>query len=330
MSVTYIENRNTIMSNPNGVMKAIHYFDLCNIMDKNNRIYFYRGDYKNIVEVYFSDDFVDVYYFDHTPKDYRNVIKDNLDLYVPYFTSGGLSGKRFLFDVVMKLPISYTDFVENDYPDLKERHTLILFDKKEGVYITDRDSVKVFTSIQDTFSLDNSLLALANKLIHMIVPRGRETEDGTISMTIIAGLLSNVDIEELEFDVSGNAHSRIYPNISAIPISSIYFDEETTGIKKLNKLKEILPIIKHAPEIKIVKDNNNPNLSEIVKVGLDQFIKTIKNHDRSTIVNIDMFHDKVKAMYIFKGAAFITPGTERSQDYFMEMLSSENIALVSN
>lgn len=327
---TYLKLRNTVMSNPRGILNPCMSFSLQNVITSNVRMLFYRFDVYDLIEIEYMNDSITVYDFPFTD-DRANYIRDNLDFLAGYFKSAGLESKRFLYNLVLKMPVSYIDFVPvNRLPHGHNADFAFILDEKKG-YATEIKSVNLFTTMLNTMHIDKCLLSFFSQFIGIKKPKGNINSDAAITMSILSGLLYGVNKTEIEEQIDAvDLMSKFHHSITGVHFNSEYV-ENTLKKFKTAKLKEIItnPISTITKEDKFY-DGVELYLTEIISEGLDNIIKKIKNENKVVRVEIDFDHQNIISMYILKGCGFVTPGTMKHLNYFRELFSSDNVELVLN
>jgi hypothetical protein len=333
--------RNTIYSNPSGIMSNCMTFNIQDRMPSNTRMYFYKFSYYDLVEISYDDDVICVFDFQHTIESSLDYIRENLEFLAGYFKSAGLHGKRFIFNTSLKMPVSYNDFIVMDKIERIDmgNQSVFILDKKNG-YITDRAAVNIFSAHEYTKDIDKLILSMYNRLIGIKKPEVRSTDSGVITFSI-AGFLDGIKLEGVLKQIDTVEPSNKFKvSIGTVNIDSSYvisiFDKLKTGkFKKiLNKVDKIIDAdaIDDGGNLsfleKAVKSGNTVFLRDIIDVGLDKFSKSVKNPHKAIPVHLDCEWQTIKSMYIFDGVAFISPTTMMPMSYFRELLSSDNIEYV--
>ncbi len=324
-----------ITSNINGILYSTMYYNLPAIMWSNRRMYIYKYDVLDLIELEYNEkeDLLTVYDFLHSPDNTRGIFNiGNIDTYYTgYFHSAGLGNKRFLFDVTTKLPVSYNDFQYTEHPKLITPYTALVLDKKDGGYITDNAAVIVYAATSAAKELNNGILATLNEAVNIIKPVKGVDPFGSAVMTVVASMYSDIDIEELFNNMKGiSLEDRLKNTYGIVSFMDKTINED---IRKLSPRKFNEAIRKIIPENDFANRDFSGDeiyLSDILAWGLDGFIKTIKNPSKMVKIILDAEQQTIRSMYILKGAAFISPATIKDTHYFMELFDSDNVVLVMN
>lgn len=328
---------NTRMTNPGGIMQCCMYYGVENVMKSNVRMYFYKYNIDDLVEVEYRDDLITVYTFQNSTLNCERIIIDDLDFFGGYFASAGLHGKRFIFDVSNKMPVRYDDFKEFDslftFSDKKD-HAFIL-DMKQG-YITIKGDVSIFVGVAIRKEIDTSILSFVNNWINIIEPKYKPNYKNTSAITIltlISGLLSGINILDIKEQIKNLELKDVFLNrILNVDFISKHVEDKMKHLT-IDKFTEIIKSSNPVLEGEIVEKEFNKNeafLKDIIDIGLDKFMRTIKNPERVVKVIIDAEWQNIISMYIVRGAAFITPGATKDIHYFYEILDSDNVNFVMN
>lgn len=336
----YARIRNTLLSNPSGIMDSTLTFGLQHRIKSNTRLYFYKYDIYDLVEVKFENEIICVYDFKHT-EDKAVVIKDDLEFYDRYFKSAGLYNKRFLFDVTTKMPVSYDDFEEMEtIPSPENKDFAFVLDRKTG-YIAEKGAVSIFIATERTDTIDKCVLAYMNNSIQTLNPKHFELA-GCMSSVVISGLLSELNFESIKkqyYSVDDN--NKFIGSLNELNFNSEFVNSLKAKLK-LNKFKRILEKSKpdNITQGEVIKLNININgekvnldgevsLREIVDKGLDRFINK-KNPKDVLKVCIDTEYQTIRSAYIVRGVMFITPTMLMPLNYFRELLNSDNVEYILN
>lgn len=328
----YTRIRNTIMSNPRGIMDSCLSMGLQNRVISNVKLYFYIYSVHDLVEIEYKNDIVCVYDFVHT-ENRASVIRDKLEFYAGYFKSAGLENKRFLFDISLKMPVNYEDFAEMaTIPYIQKKEFAFILDKKSG-YICESDVVQVFVSTEKTDEVDKCVLATMNQLINVKNPK-RFNLPGCMSSMLVCGLLSGLNSKKIEEQIDLiDEDSKFVNTIKQLNFNSANINNSLSKLK-VDKLKRILeksqPDIINGDIIKKEISNGEVNLTDIIIVGLDKFIKVLDTTKDVIRVCIDCEHQTIRSAYIIRGTIFITPVTFMSINYFKELLDTDNVEYIIN
>jgi hypothetical protein len=331
----YSITKYTYYNNKDGVMDYIMSFGLKEKIVSNTKLYFYRYNFYNLIEIEYKDDTIFIFTF--RKESDIDFIKDNLEFYAGYFKSAGLVNKRFLFDISLKLPVSYMDFTEMDcLPNAIDNEFLFVLDRKE-TYVTGKGSAILFMTTTKTANVDKCILSLLNNSINIADPRVLELA-GTMSGGIISGLLSGIGVNGIKNDIEEcDADYKFVRSLMGIEISS----SNIVKIKSKLKLEKFNRIIKglkkedvvDAEIIKVPPEKATVDLRDILETGLDRFIKMFDSQEISWKINIDvpMMQNMIRSAYIWKGILYINPMILNSDiKYFKEFLDSDNVELVLN
>jgi hypothetical protein len=331
--------QHTYYNNKNGVMDYTMSFGLKDKIVSNTRLYFYRYNLYDVVEIEYKDDTIFIY---SCLKDRdMNFILDNLEFYAGYFKSAGLIDKRFLFDISLKLPVSYLDFVEMSYlPNAVDDAFLFVLDRK-GEYVTGKNNAFLFMSTTTrTNNIDKCIFSLFNDSINIADPRVLELA-GTMGSTVISGLLSGLGINGIKTEIEEcDADYKFVRNLVGFEISSsnlvkiksklklTKFDAIIKGLKKLDSA------VNNAIDGDIVPpEKAQANLRDLLETGVDRFIKMFDNQNISwkIIIDVPMMQNMIRSAYIWKGILYINPlSINADVKYFREFLDSDNVELVMN
>lgn len=328
----YTRIRNTLMSNPRGIMDSCLSLGLQQRVISNVKLYFYTYNIYDLVEIEYKNDIVCMYDFRHT-EDRASDIRDKLEFYAGYFKSAGLENKRFLFDISLKMPVNYEDFSEMaTVPYIHKKDFAFVLDKKSG-YICETGAVQVFISSERTDEVDKCVLATMNQLVNVKGPK-KFNLSGCMNTMLICGLLSGLDYKKLEEQTDlVDEEDKFINTINKLTFNSANIIDKLFRLKT-DKVKRILE--KSQPDIvqgEVVEKevvNGEVNLSDIVGVGLDKFIKVLDTTKDVIRVCIDCEHQTIRSAYIIKGVICITPVTFMPISYFKELLDTDNIEYIIN
>jgi hypothetical protein len=325
------------MTNPGGIMQCCMYYGVETVMKSNVRMYFYKFDIDDLIEVEYKNNLITIYIFQNSTLNAEKIIIDDLEYFAGYFKSAGLEGMRFLFDISNKMPVSYNDFKE--YDNLirisnRKDHAFIL-DKRDG-YITNIGDVFVYVGVLNRKEVDTSILCFVNDWINIIKPKYKidyKNTEAITALTLISGFLSGINVVDIKAQIGDLVLKDMFLN----RILNVDFTSDNVNDKmknfKTDRFVEIVRSNNPVLDAEIVEKEFNEkevSLKDIVDMGLDRFMKTIKNPSQAIKVIVDTEWQSIISMYIVKGAAFITPGSVRDIHYFYELLDSDNVNFVMN
>lgn len=328
--------RSTYLSNRNGIIDAWMFVTL-EKLQANSRLYFYKHNIYDVVEIACKEDTIQITTFANTTPNAENTLIEETEFYLSYFESAGLINKIFLFDTNLKVPVRYEDFEEKENLEsvFKNKHVMFTLDRKHG-YITEANSVVVFVTVDNCVNVDKCILALTNDLINIIEPKlniNYKSAPMIMLMSTISGMLSGVKKKDIEEEIQGLdlVQKFLYP-VRKADISDENILSKVDGLKT-DLFDQIYTSYKPFVDFESkVKDFNERSiaLTELIEIGLDCLIKAIKNPNESVRVVIDAEQQTIHSMFIFKGAGFITPGNMKSLAYFRELFDSDNVEFVMN
>jgi hypothetical protein len=336
--IKFSKIRNSIIRNDRGIMESTMSFQIQHTLKSNVRMYFYKFDFYDLVEVNYQDDYVVVCDFPHSG-DNAKVIENDIDRYIGYFDSAGLKGKRFLFDVSNKMPVSYFDFVpKKNISKLMfdaEMEFAFILDKKNENYITTPGDVKVYVAHEISRTVDKLVLSLFNNSIDISKPKKTIEQKAAFFSFFLSGMLDGIRKEEIDVGVDGvDLNNKLYHSLSRMEFNSDNVEKKTKGMKKDRFMriteKAIGETVEFPPITDVIKEfRDYISLQEVIEQGLDHYIKkNIKDSENAHTVIIDYDWQSIKSAYIRKGIMFITPTTIRPISYFMELLSSDNVQYI--
>lgn len=326
--------KSTIYNNYRGVLNSVLPFGLHDKVKSNVRMYFYKFNVYDLIEIQLNKDYICVYEFNYTGSDRVEKIKNDLEFYVGYFKSAGLEEKRFLFNIALMLPVSYIDFEPLDFIDFSTDAFAFVLDKSGG-YVYGESAVNVFGVTERTKNLDKCVLSFFNSSINTKSPLNVKgiTTCGCVASSVIAGLSNGIDrgkiVTELELVDVG------YKFVNSLRDTD-YNSSSILSIRNKLKVDKFSRVIKNIVNDNVVDGkviekvtNGEVKLSDIILVGLDKFAKVLTSKD-AIKVNIDCEYNTIRSAYIVDGTMFITPLTMMHLSYFIELLNSENVEFVIN
>jgi hypothetical protein len=327
----------TRMTNLNGVMGYSMYFGLENLIKYNTRLYFYRYDMYDLVEIELTKDLMTIFIFPDCVDGIEKVILDEIDFFAGYFKTAGLEYKRFIFDVKNRMPVSYGDFypVETIEDYALDRDILFILDKKNGGYITNRREVTCYKPIENCREMDNCILSLENDLINITKPKyliNYKTTNTVAILALISGFLSGISKSDIKEQlVSTDLSNKFLYPINKVEFSSNYVDSKMKDLNVDTFTQILTSTVQQGVEI-IEKEfeGGEASVSSIMDIGLDKFIKMIKDQNKVVKVIVDTQWQDIISMYILKGCAFITPGAIKRLNHYRELFDSDNVQLVMN
>jgi hypothetical protein len=332
--------RETILRNNYnyGIMESTMSFQIQHTLQSNVRMYFYKFDFYDLVEVTYENEHIVVYDFPHSG-DNAKVIEEDLERFAGYFSSAGLKGKRFLFDCSTKMPVSYSDFEPKrkipKIPFDAEMEFAFILDKKNENYITTAKDVKVYVAHEISRTVDKLVLSLFNESINISKPQKSIEKKAAFFSFFLAGMLNGIRKDDIEVGIDGvDLNNKLYHSLSRVEFSSDNVEKKAKGLKvdKFMRISEkvVDSQMEFPPVIDIIKEfRDYVSLQEIVEQGLDYYIKkNIKDPGKSHSVIIDFDWQAVKSAYIRDGTLFITPTTMRPISYFAELVNSDNVQYI--
>ncbi len=326
---------NTRMTNPGGIMEQCMYFNIETLVRGNWRLYFYKYNIYDLIEVEFKSGLVTIYTFPNSISGAERVIIDELDFYAGYFSSAGLEGKRFVFDCKNKMPVRYDDFQAVDHLNIDNREHAFILDMKDG-YITTPKDIHVFLGIENAKDIDNCILSFINSWINIIKPKyqiNRKNTNGVVMLTLLSGMLSGIKVFDFKEQLNGyNLEDKFFNRVTGVDFNSVNVDKNSVSLKT-SKFMEIVGSCNPVIDAEIVEKEFSSErilLSYLIDIGLDRFIRSIKDPNKLVKVDIDEQQQTIKSMFIVKGAAFITPGAIKTLNHFRELLDSDNVQFVMN
>lgn len=327
----YTKIKNTIMNNPRGIMDSTLSYGLQNRIKSNTRLYFYKYNVDDLIEINYRDDIICIIYFPHT-NNKMEIIHNDLEFYAGYFKSANLHEKRFLFDLSFKMPVSYEDFVEMDkIPNPNYENFAFVLDRKNG-YIYEESAVNIFVASSISPSIDKCILSFFNNSIYVKEPV-RLSINGCQSSIMISGLLCGIESKNVYESASDVMISdKFTDTINRVKYNSDFVDNKLSKLK-VDKFKRILKNESEIIEGQIVekeKLKGEVSLRDIIDTGLDKFMKSIKNPKDVLKVIIDTEYQTIRSAYIVKGIMFITPVTLLPINHFRDLLNSDNIEYILN
>lgn len=312
---------NTFLSNPKGVMDSVLSYGLQNVLNTNVRMYFYKFDVDDLVEILYRNDNLTVWYFDDSKKDAVDDIKDRTEYMKAYIQSIGLEGKRFLYDTKLRMAVNYSDFKPAKELDLSKNDFLISLDSKEG-YVHGECAVRMYTNTLNSPAIDKSVIAFMNNAIGVTDPKKRDL-GGCEASIVISGLLGGIKIEDVVNDLDRVDSSKFKGVIDHFKFNSDYTNEITSKLK-ISKFKRIL-------EKKENLDGFKTSLRGLIEEGLDHYLKIV--NPKSIIkIDIDCEWQTIRNAWIENGLLNIMPSPTIPKEikYFKELFNSDNIILVMN
>lgn len=325
----------TNVSNPEGVLEYVMFFGLQQHFKSNVKSYIYKYDVNNLIEICYNkaEDVLHVFEFAHSPTGSSQIIEMNVDFYMNYFKSVGLlEGKRFLFDVNLKLPVNYNDFIYNDQYNLSSnRSTAFILDAGNG-YITGARKVLLFIATELAMAVDSCVFAFMVNSMNFKRPAYRSKE-GIMFLCFLSGLLMQVDDDKLEEQLE---KVNIVDKLIKSSNDMEYYSEYVNNARKYFNVDRLKGVAKNVVDDdfpfkelveKEVQDSNRAYLSNIIDMGLDKFIRTSGTTGIIKVV-IDTAWQEFKGMYISNGAAFITPGNSVNINHYKDLLNSDNVVFV--
>lgn len=330
--------RETILRNNGGIMEATMSFQIQHVLKSNVRMYFYRFDFYDLVEVTYEGDHIVVYDFPHSG-DGIKVIESDIQRYAGYFDSAGLKGKRFLFDTSTKMPVSYNDFVfVSKIPKITfdaEMEFAFILDKKDENYITTKGDVKIYVAHEITKTIDKLALSLFNDSINITEPKQGIKKRAAFFSSFLSGMLNGIRREDIEEGLDGvDINNKLYHSLGRMDFNSDYVENTLKNLKTDKFVKVTKKVIDQQLDFPNVHDvvkefRNQVFLQDIIEQGLDSYIKrNAINPDKPYQVIIDYEWQSIKSAYIRNGMMFITPTTLRPISYFVELLNSDNVQYI--
>lgn len=324
--------RVSFITNPDGVLYSVLSFGLQAKVQSNNKLYFYKYDIYDLIEIYMEDDLMNVFVFRESENKADVVIKD-IEFYKGYFESAGLVGKRFLFNAALRLIVNYNDFEEVDViPKLNDsrKEFAFIMNKKDG-YVYGKDAVNVFIATERTYEIDKCIIAFVNDSKNIINPN-MLTLNGCMTSIIISGLLSKLNTEELSKQIPViDLETKFKTTINSLTVSSRIARDSMLKLKT-DKFRRIIKPKGSENSIQAVTkeiSKGEVSLRDIIDNGLDRLAKSFSPNESYRVV-IDCENQTIRSAYVLRGTMFITPVTMLPLSYFIELLNSDNVEYVLN
>lgn len=322
----FLHSKTSFISNDGGLIKYCMTFSLSNIINKPNKlIYVYKYNLRDLIEINYQNEMVITKNFDGFRPDLGKIIEESWAFFEGYFNSADLKNKRFIFDTTLKLPIRYSDFALADKNSLSSKETLFVTDNKRQGYVL--DDINIFISIENTRQIDNCILAIFSELRNISKPINGVTSLGLQVSSIVAGLLAGVKSDELEKNINSvDCGPKFQFALNEINLDSTYVREMCSYIKTDKLYNKLFSVAHERNDSEF--SGESVNVSRLATMGLNNFIKSIKDPKKKIRVNMDV-NFGVKYMYILDGAAFVDLSLGYSLQGIQELFMSEEIYGIS-
>lgn len=319
----------SVFSNDGGAVKSAMTFSLGDITRGTKKIYTYCHNIYEIVEIIFTGDTISIIEFVDTVTGAGRVVEEKKDFFAKYFTSAGLVGKRFLFDVGLKLPIRYTDFSEaNNISSAK--HTMFVTNNRIDGYVTDENNAWYFVCSDTIIAVDNCILSLFSEFRNIAQTKGNKQLFGTMLASIVAGLSKNISIEDVARHMQGvDLQSKFLYNLHGLNNIGEHVTNSQVGLV-CTHLNTLIGKTKGDETQEAIFVGEQISLVRLVEIGLNKFLKSIYDPNKKITVSVSLSQINVKSMFIWKGAAFVSLLQGEKIDNIRELLSSEEVYEVTN
>lgn len=313
-----------------GILSSCMIFDLGKDITKGMNFYFYKFNIMDVVEITLNEGAVKICDFIHSRHGISKNIVADIDFLEGYWKSAGLMGKTFLFDTSLKTPLRYSDFQLSDKPFRNNRMELgFITQYKEDGYITS-GKVSIFEHIERNRTINNSIISIYNRRGQVLKPN-EVTNVGTFITCMLAGLQSGMNLSEFE-DMAKDA--------LASDLNSMRYkvDKDTMEVEpilsKIDKLRfkafSNLIYTKESEEVTPPEfSGESINTSRLIQLGLDNFIKSIKQPTKSIKLNLD-YPLAIDSAYIRLGCLFVVPKQNTDVPTLKKLFRSDNINIVMN
>lgn len=286
----------------------------------------YKHGADDLIEVRYVEGEIVIFTFPYTKFGVDEIFKNNLSFWESYFDTGGLKNTRFLFDVTLKMPVRYSDF-HKDISRLgsPSRIAYIVESKKDG-YITEIQGVNILVCGISTYAIDSSAYAMIVNLGNFDKPSQQKTLEGCLATSVIAGLFNGVLYGNIERQLENiEPDSKFLTPVKEVILDKMPSERVTNGLT----VKSLFYVEAKGSAISYQDDGEyaleTVNISRLIAMGLDKFIKTIKDPHKKIQVNHDV-NFGIKLMYILDGAAFvILQPRDTKLSAVKELLTSDNI-----
>lgn len=308
-----------------GILRSTMAYGLDTILESNTVMRWYRYSPHNLVEITINDDNnirVGAYSVEekmYAAETYRFVITAYNE------KKEYMRGKRILFDIEREVMVSYDDFDPEENLDIfaaGAKNLAFIVDVGEWYQlVTDKTPVYSFSPTEISKWLDLSLLTFCNNSRFLRIPLIHEPE-GVIFTCILSGILSGANKDEFrtqlaKADVNGKF---VYGT------RDLRFD--STEIEDCAKSLRLDLLRKNTTISKDKNDDGTILLSEIIKVGFDEFVKTIDSPTRKIAVKIDVNDCKAKEIYIWQELLYMIPDKDGTISYHQNLFRSKNICYI--
>lgn len=318
-------------SETTGVLNSVMSYGVQTKVQSNRKLYFYRFDASDLVEMYFRNDNLTITHYSDTKTEMAHKIKENEELknrIVAYIKAANLENCRFLFDVDLGMAVNYNDFVEKDFvPGVDKENIAFILDKKEG-YVTGIESVYLYSTSLYSPNIDRAILCLLNNSIGVNKPKDFRLA-GCEASIITSGLLSGIRLDSIISDIDRIDSSKFTNSINKLDYNSENLNS-ILGKLKIDKVKRIM--LSSKKEIEPFSDEDTNvfvPLSFIMQIGLDQYLKGVSD-GRIIKIDVDAEPQTIRAAYIENGMLYICPTTLRDISYYKDLVDSDNVSFIFN
>jgi hypothetical protein len=320
------------------ILRSTWASDLDKEVDSINPIYFYVGDTDYLVEIEDTPNLCIIKHLISVPMSVREEISKSMlaneEALFNMLDEMALVGEVFLFDAKNLAVVTFDDFEMNIEKQVG-RGDIFCTEKGAGI-IKLTDLIHVFSAATRSEAFDLSIFSLYNRSPYIQNPKSSLVFDGCLLSTIVSGLFSGVQIEEIQDEANSELdkvqlEQYIQSKLGGIKINTVYINR-MIGVLKIDNLKEIL----NKKEDNIIdaeivmKEGETAFLSRIMEMGLNIFMSKLPaNNGKPVQVEIDIPNIGAKKIFLRAGAAFIVPennDTYKDLAYWMSLLNSDNVA----
>lgn len=318
-------------SETTGVLNSVMSYGIQTKIQSNKKLYFYRFDASDLVEMYFRNDNLTITHYSDTKTEMAYKIKENEELknrIVSYIKAANLENCRFLFDVDLGMAVNYNDFVEGNFiPGIDKENIAFITEKKEG-YVVGIESVYLYSTSLYSPNIDRAILCLLNNSIGINKPKDFRLA-GCEASIILSGLFSGVHLDSIVSDIDKIDSSKFTNSISKLEFNPNFLLTKLEGLS-IDKVKRI--ILSSKKEIEPFSDEDTNvfvPLSFIIQIGLDSYLKGI-SQNRIVKIDIDYEPQSIRAAYIENGMLHICPTHLRDISYYKDLVQSDNVCFIFN
>ncbi len=313
-----------------GIIKDCLVYDIPMFLktSKDKSFLFYKYNADDLVEISYNDNNLVLTNFTYTDMQAPYKVEKSLDRLTTLFDALNLKGKTFLFDLSLKLPVRYEDFIPNKKPFVAREHTAFILDGGNG-HIIDNTTVFIYKHSSYLKIQNNCILGMYNLASEILSPKNGLTSDGVIFCSAISGLFSGIStsrLEEMNKEIEGKATSSFQYKVEA----KIFSNKDLNADKLKTRLLLNSRFSEEADKNEF--SGETVNLTRVIELGLDKFMKTLKNMNKKVNVNINADIDII-SMHIVKGAAFVSIKKVNDRNVLedlKQLLNSDNIVPVMN